>query len=316
MTASGERALRWAALVPRLQLVAAAALFSTGGAAIKATTLTGWQVASFRSGVAAVTVLLLVPAARRLPDWRALLVGAGYGATMILFVVSNKLTTAASSIFLQSTAPVYILLASPWVLREPVRRADVAFMAVMGLGLLPFFLGSDLASATAPDPERGNMVALASGVTWAITLMGMRWLAARAPGSSSAVSTVVVGNVVAFLGCLPLAMPVVAATPGDWLAVGYLGVFQIGVAYLCLTAGLGRVPALEASTILLVEPALNPVWAWAVHGERPGAGALVGGAVILTATGVRSWWDARAARGSAPAPEPAGAGRPDAGAAA
>ena len=37
----------------RCSVLAAAALFSTGGAAIKATSLTGWQVASFRSAVAA-----------------------------------------------------------------------------------------------------------------------------------------------------------------------------------------------------------------------------------------------------------------------
>ncbi|MDQ3521214.1 MAG: DMT family transporter, partial [Gemmatimonadota bacterium] len=166
--------------VPRLQLLAAAALFSTGGAAIKATSLSGWQVASFRSGIAALMVLLLVPAARRLPDWRVLLVGVGYAATMILFVVANKLTTAANTIFLQSTAPLYILLLGPWLLHERIRSKDLVFMLVVALGLLPFFLGTDTASATAPDPQRGNMIAALSGVAWAGTIVGMRWL-----GSSS-----------------------------------------------------------------------------------------------------------------------------------
>lgn len=279
--------------VPRLQLLAAAALFSTGGAAIKATSLSGWQVASFRSGVAALTVLLLVPAARRLPDWRVLLVGAGYAATMVLFVVANKLTTAANTIFLQSTAPLYILLASPWLLREPIRRKDVVFMAVVGLGLLPFFLGTDTASATAPDPARGNVIAALSGVAWACTIMGMRWLGSSSEGGESAFATVVVGNALAFLACLPLALPVAGAGPADWMVVGYLGVFQIGLAYLCLTSGIRHVPALEASTILLVEPALNPLWAWGVHGERPSVLALAGGLTILLATIAKTWWDGR-----------------------
>ena len=279
--------------VPRLQLLAAAALFSTGGAAIKATSLSGWQVASFRSGIAALTVLLLVPAARRLPDWRVLLVGAGYAATMVLFVVANKLTTAANTIFLQSTAPLYILLASPWLLREPIRRKDVAFMGVVGLGLLPFFLGTDTASATAPDPARGNIIAALSGIAWACTLMGMRWLGSSSEGGGSAFRTVVMGNALAFLLCLPLALPVQAAAPMDWATILYLGVFQIGVAYLCLTSGIRHVPALEASTILLVEPALNPIWAWGVHGERPSTWALLGGVMILLATLVKTWWDGR-----------------------
>ena len=106
----------------RLKLVGAALLFSTGGAAIKATTLTGWQVASFRSGIAALAVLLLAPEARRGWSWRAVLVGVAYAATLVLFVTANKLTTSANTIFLQATAPLYMVVLSPWLLGERVRR--------------------------------------------------------------------------------------------------------------------------------------------------------------------------------------------------
>jgi drug/metabolite transporter, DME family len=284
--------MRTSNAIPRLQLLAAAALFSTGGAAIKAASLSGWQVASFRSGIAALTVLLLVPASRRMPDGRVLLVGASYAATMILFVVANKLTTSANTIFLQSTAPLYILLVGPWLLKERIRAQDLVFIAIVAIGLLPFIIGTDSASATAPDPARGNLYAALSGVAWAATLMGMRWLAS-AEGGESAFSTVVVGNAVAFLVCLPLALPVAATGPADWAVVIYLGVVQIGIAYLCLTAGVRHVAALEASMILLLEPALNPLWAWAVHGERPSRWALAGGATILLATLVKTWWNSR-----------------------
>ena len=77
-------------LAARLRLVATAVLFSTGGAAIKSATLTGWQVASFRSGVAALTVWLLVPAARARWSPRVLAVALVYAATMVLFVVANN----------------------------------------------------------------------------------------------------------------------------------------------------------------------------------------------------------------------------------
>ncbi|MBW3628382.1 MAG: EamA family transporter [Gemmatimonadetes bacterium] len=294
--------------IPRLQLLAAAALFSTGGAAIKATSLSGWEVASFRSGIAAVTVLLLVRASRRVPDWRVLAVGATYAATMILFVLANKLTTSANSIFLQSTAPLYILLLSPWLLREKIRLQDLVFIGVVAVGLLPFAIGTDAASATAPDPARGNIVALLSGVAWAGTLMGMRWLASGSAADGSAVSTVVVGNAIAFLVCLPLALPASSTGALDWAVVVYLGVVQIGLAYLCLTAGVRHVPALEASMLLLMEPALNPIWAWAVHGEQPSIWALAGGATILLATAARTWWNSREAD---PVPAPLAALEPN-----
>ena len=227
---------------------------------------------------------------RRVRDPRVLLVGAAYAATMVLFVLANKLTTAANSIFLQSTAPLYILLFGPWLLREPIRARDVLFIVVVGAALIPFFLGGGDASATAPDPARGNVIALASSVFWAFTVIGMRWLASTTPGGEAAFATVVAGNAIAFLVCLPLALPVRSSVPLDWLVVGYLGLFQIGLAYWCLTHGMRHVPALEASLILLLEPALNPIWAWAVHDERPSGWALAGGAVILGATLARSWF--------------------------
>jgi drug/metabolite transporter (DMT)-like permease len=275
----------------RLQILGAALLFSTGGAAIKATTLTSWQVAGFRSGVAALAILLLVPAARRGWSWHVVPVGAAYATTLVLFVASNKLTTSANAIFLQSTAPLYVLLLGPFLLREAIRRRDLAFMVPVAIGLALFFVGSDAPVHTAPDPARGNLMALGSGVFWALTVMGLRWIGNR--GEGSALPTLIAGNLFAFLACLPAALPV-HGTAVDWAVVTYLGVFQIAGAYLLLTAGIRHVSALEASTLLLLEPALNPVWAWLVHGEQPSAWAILGGVLIVGATVVKTWWDGRA----------------------
>jgi len=289
-----------APLSARLCVLAAAALFSSGGAVIKSISLAGWQVASFRSAVAAVTLLLLMPEARRRPSPRVFMVGFAYAATMVLFVLSNKLTTSASAIFLQSTAPLYVLLLSPWLLKERIRSRDLAFMAVLALGLGLFFVGLDPVSATAPNPLLGNILALLSGVFWALTVMGLRALGTAGGGEGQEGSwgpaAALWGNVIAFALCLPLALPVVASRPVDWMFVGFLGVFQIAFAYVFLLRGLERVRALEASLLLLLEPVLNPIWAWLVHGERPGAWSLTGGAIILLATVVKSWLDARSER--------------------
>jgi drug/metabolite transporter (DMT)-like permease len=270
----------------RLQLVLAALLFSTGGAAIKSSSLTGWQVASFRSGVAALTLLLLVPATRRGWGWRPALVGVAYAATLILFVTANKLTTSANTIFLQATSPVYLLLLGPLFLKEPVRRRDLWVVAAVLAGLLLFFVGTEAPVATAPDPAKGNVLALMSGVCFAVTIAGLRWLSRGT--SDVGLATVAIGNLIAFLWGLPFALPVVSATPTDWVVMLYLGAIQIGLAYACLTRGLRRVPALEASLLLMVEPVLNPVWAWLVHGETPSHWALLGGALIIGATAAQA----------------------------
>ncbi|MFP3940175.1 MAG: DMT family transporter [Thermoanaerobaculia bacterium] len=277
-------------LASRLAVVGAALLFSTGGAAIKATVLDPWQVAGFRCAIAAVALALMVPRALRALNRRAALVGVAYAATMILYVASNKYTTAANAIFLQSTAPLYILLLSPRLLGERARRSDLGWMALIGVGLAAFFVGEQQPYATAPLPMLGNVLGAASGVSWAFTIMGLRWLGAaevrrrghlRArPGAAAAIA----GNLMAFALCLPFAFPLPETGVGDWLAVAHLGVFQIALAYVLLTNGLERVPALEASLLLLIEPVGSPFWAWIFHGEVPGAWAWGGGALILGAT--------------------------------
>jgi len=204
------------------------------------------------------------------------------------------LTTAANAIFLQSTAPLYVLALGPVLLHERIRRSDLVFAAAVGTGLGLFFAARQGALATAPDPARGDVLALLSGVAWALTIVGLRWLGKRS-GGGGAIATVAVGNVIACLVSLPAALPVADSRWTDWLVIAYLGLVQIGLAYYCLTRAIGHVPAFEATTLLLLEPALNPVWVWLVQGERPAALALGGGALILSATLVHTWSESRKA---------------------
>lgn len=281
--------------IPRLQLLATALLFSTGGAAIKSCALSSWQVASARSGIASLTILALLPSARRRWTSSTWLIGSIYATTMILFVTATKLTTAASAIYLQAAAPLYLLLLGPWLLKEPVRRQDLFFMAGIVAGLCLFFVETDHAVASAPNPPLGNLLAVLSGLAWALTVVGLRWAARgghqEQAGTGQAGPVIVAGNVIAFAVCLPAALPFGAASPTDWLVLGYLGVFQIGIAYVFLTSGIRHVPALDASLILMIEPVLNPIWAWLIHDERPGPWCAAGGALILAAAAGKTIWD-------------------------
>jgi drug/metabolite transporter (DMT)-like permease len=269
---------------PRSKIVVAAVLFSTGGAAIKWCGFDAWQLAGFRAGIALVTILALIPEARRGWSWRTALVGCAYAATTLLYVQANKHTTAASAIFLQSTSPLFILLLAPWLLGEHATRRDLAQMAVMGVGMMPFFFGMDRPSATAPNPPLGNVLAALCAVTWSFTVIGYRWLAARGASIASAAAA---GNLTACVVALLLAQPLVAGRPVDWAVVVFLGVCQLGIPYLFMARAIPRLRALEVGLFLLIEPVLNPIWAWLVHGETPGPATLVGGVLILSATAVR-----------------------------
>jgi drug/metabolite transporter (DMT)-like permease len=102
-----------------------------------------------------------------------------------------------------------------------------------------------------------------------------------------------IGQSLLLLIALPAMLPLGHHSVTDWSIILYLGVFQIGLAYLWLTRGIQQLPALEVSLLLFLEPALNPLWAWLVHGEVPGPGAILGGALIMGATGLKAWWDSR-----------------------
>jgi DME family drug/metabolite transporter len=273
----------------RLYLLATAVLFSTGGAAVKACSLSSWQVAGLRSATAVLALLVAVPSTRARWTWPVVAVGASQAMTMISFVTATKLTTAANAIFLQSTAPLYVLLLAPFLLREPIRPRDLAFLAAFALGLGVIFLGDRTPSATAPDPALGNLIAAGSGLSWAFTVMGFRWTS-RDPQTFGA--ALLAGNVIVALVALPLGWPIAGARPTDWAIIAFLGTVQIGLAYALLSVAMREVPALEAALLMLLEPVLNPVWTWLVHGEHVGSASLAGGAIVLAATAARTWLDA------------------------
>ncbi len=261
----------------RLLLLAAAVLWSTAGAAIKSCGLDGWQIAGGRSLVAALFLVAVVREARVRPTVRVLAVSVAYAFTVVLFVVATKLTTAANAIFIQDTAPVWVLLLSPWLLSERPTRGELLAIPVYGLGLGLFFLDELTAGQVA-----GNVVALASGVAFALSIVGLRLLRHDGPAA------LVWGNALAAVAALPLWPHGPAAAGADLAILAYLGVFQLGLAYLAFSRGVTGTPAIEASLLILLEPVLNPIWTFLVAGERPGPWAIAGGAVVLGATAWRT----------------------------
>jgi len=253
-----------ARVASRLYILGAAFFFSTGGTAIKLSGLSSWQIASFRSGLAALLLWWLVPSWRRWWSPSSLAVGVAFGATLVLFVTANTLTTAANAIFLQYSAPLYVLLLGPWLLGEPNRRSDLALIALLAIGMLLFFIGHETPSATAPDPLRGNFIGACAGVSWALTLLGMRWLARQPDAAGAGGSAVIAGNVLAFAVCLPWALPMPEATPTDW------------------ARGIREIRTLEIALLLAIEPVASGVWAWLVHGEIPSTMALIGCSLIFS----------------------------------
>jgi DME family drug/metabolite transporter len=275
---------------PHLLVLGAAILWSTGGVFIKlgkAGGLSDVELSCGRALFSAATVALLT---RREGFRLNGVTGAAavlYALLLFLFVRATMLTTAANAIFLQYTAPVYILLLEPVVFKEKYRAADFVVVACCLAGMSLFFVGQ-----LRPQDVEGNLTALGSGVCFAVFYLLLRTRRAREVNRAS---SVIYGNLLLALITLPAFVAGAHKLDARNVAVlVYLGIVQIGFAYSMLTLGIARgVRGIDAGVVGYIEPVLNPVWVFLFLGERPSRWAILGGAIIIAAVIAHALWKAK-----------------------
>lgn len=263
-----EKALHVKAVV---LLIMTAVLWSFGGVLIKSIQWNPMAIAGMRSAIAILVLLLVVRKNHlRLSVYR--IAGAVfYAATVILYVCANKLTTAANVILLQYTAPIYVAIFSVWFLKEHINKWDWIVIVTALLGMCLFFFG-DLS----PGTVWGNILSLICGMTFALMIVFM-----RKQKDGSPVSSVFIGNILTLICMLPFMFHDVPGDRTSWLALFFLGTFQLGLSYVLYSIAIKYVTALEAVMITLIEPLINPVWAFMILGERPSDWAVIGGIVVI-----------------------------------
>lgn len=268
---------------PVIYVILAVLLWSTGGLFIKVTSLDAYQVTFFRSLLAGITVLVLTAHKGLSINFFGVITSVIYATLLFLFVWATKHTTAANAIFLQYTAPIYILILAPFAIGEKFHWRDLATIVFCIGGMSLFFVGKLEIS-----DYQGNLAALCSGVFLGLYIMLLRH--PRALGMNSTI-TVIYGNFLLALLTLPsgiAAFPTITLT--DAGAVAFLGIFQIGISYILFIKGVtGGTRPLDASIIGFIEPLLNPVWVFLFVGERPSSWALLGGAIIIATVAVHTF---------------------------
>ena len=277
-------------LSPAYLVLIAVLLWSTGGLFIKMTSLDAFSVNLGRSFFAAIVVAVFTYKKGLKLDAFTLFTSFLYAATLSAFVYATKNTTAANAIFLQYTAPIYILILSPFILKEKFHVQDLLTVIVCLVGMTLFFFEAPSAgNVLAVNIFAGNIAALISGV-----FFGLYFIFLRHPRSlqNNPALSVFYGNILVVL----FMAPIVASNPPESLAFAdigailFLGIFQIGVAYILFTNGIARgVRSLDASIIGFLEPLFNPIWVFLFLAEKPSSWAMLGGAIIITAVAVHSF---------------------------
>lgn len=265
-------------------------LWSTGGLFIKWTSLSALELSFGRSLLAAVTVAIFTRREGFGLNPVTALASVLYAALLLLFVMATKETTAANAIFLQYTAPVYLLIFEPLFYKEKFRSRDLFVVIVCVAGMSLFFVGK-----LRPQDVSGNLLALASGLCFACYFLLLRSAKSRAVNRAS---SVIYGNLLIVLIAAPAGLKAFPQlTSHDALSVMYLGVVQIGLAYTLFTLAMARgVRSLDAGIVGYIEPVLNPIWVFLVLHERPTQWALIGGAIIVTAVVCHTLIEARRGR--------------------
>lgn len=255
-----------------LFVFAASLLYSIGGLCIKLIPWNGMSINGGRTAIALVVIgayLIITRHPLRLNRWVAFGAVCVFGCNA-LFSVANKLTTAANTIVLQFTAPIFVILFTVVLLKKKPDRLDVLACCVVFGGIVFFFLDS-----LEMGGGLGNVLALISGIAYAGVFM------LNEMPDSDAISSVFWGDVLSALAGLPFLLKETQFTRTAIISLLVLGVFQVAVAYIFLTIGLKTTPAVTASLVSGLEPVLNPILVAVFYHEYMGPYALAGATVVI-----------------------------------
>jgi len=264
-------------------LVATSILWSLSGVFVKSVNIDSIAFAFWRSLAAGVAILPLVWLSRQpWPNLRWMLLSVVvYAAVVSLLITAMTDATAAVGILLQYTGPVFCALFA-WVFqRRRIGGRTWLAIAIASAGILIMMLGGQF-----PRGWVGPVCGLLSGVAFGALILILEKLNRLANGQANPFAIVALNN----LGCAILLIPLMALLARPILAMPWqigmvlaCGVVQLGIPYVLFQLGLRRVPAVDASLLILLEPVLNPLWVWLAIGERPDTATFVGGAAILIA---------------------------------
>jgi drug/metabolite transporter, DME family len=271
-----------------LLVLAAAALWSTGGVGVKVANAEPLVVAGLRSLFALVfmTMVLVVTMRRRGDSARVVVdllkrplvwaAAASYALMVVMFCLSARRTTAANAIFIQYTGPVYVALLSAKLLGEKPTAGDWGAIGASLVGMALTF-GGELGGGR----MEGNLLAVLSSFGFAGLPLLLRIEEKKRAEPLAPLVAMSLGNALAALVALPACLRNPPADQRTWLVLVALGTFQIGLPYVLYGMAVRRLRALESSLLAMIEPVLNPIWVLLATGEKPSVMAAIGGAVIV-----------------------------------
>jgi len=256
-------------------------LWSSSGLFIKVLSLDAFQILFYRSAIAAITIFIVSVFRKKElkfeKDLISNLCAISFAGILILFVTANKLTTSANAIFLQFTAPIYLLFLEPVFLKTKFDKKSLITIFICVAGMILFFFGKlEIGNIW------GNIIAILSGVSFAFFSLFLKWKK-QLHQNQNTINNIIMGNILVAFFCFPFIYNKLSISTTDTLILLYMGIIQIGISYIIFNEGIKYVSATESMIIAMLEAIFNPIWVFLGVGEKPSVFAVAGGVIILTA---------------------------------
>jgi len=231
--------------------------------------------------VAAITVLAITLARKGKMkiefDRISNLAAVFYAGILILFVLATKMTTAANAIFLQFTAPMYLVVLEPIFLKTKFSPKNIITIFISIAGMILFFFGKlELGNIY------GNLLAICSGICFAMFSLLLKYKRVKQK-SENTLGTVVMGNALVAVLAFAVIFPNLGLNLTEALILLYMGAVQIGISYIIFNEGIKYVSATESMIIATLEAVFNPIWVFIGIGEAPSVYSIIGGSIIFGA---------------------------------
>lgn len=256
-------------------------LWSTSGFFIKYLSIGAFQISFFRSGIAAITILTISLLRRKKFrfefDTVSNFASVFYAGILILFVIATKMTTAANAIFLQFTAPIYLVVLEPLFLKTKFESRNIITILICIAGMVLFFFGKlEIGSIY------GNLIAICSGICFAMFSLLIKYKKVKHK-SENTISSAITGNALVAVIAFIIIFPNLSLSLNETLCLLYMGSIQIGISYMIFNEGIKYVSATESMIIATLEAIFNPIWVFIGIGETPSIYSIFGGVIIFGA---------------------------------
>ena len=262
----------------------ASVCFSTGGLFIKLVPWSGLAINGARNliGAAVIGIYLLITGHRIVFSRRVFIGALAMIGVTTLFAMANKMTTAANTIVLQFTAPVFVILFMAAIYRQKPGKVDLVTCFLVLLGVILFFVDGIQAGNLL-----GNILAVLSGICYAGVFM------LNTGEKADAISSCFLGQLAAGLILTPLCLGETDFSLPTMAAIIALGVIQVGGAYILFSIGIRHTPPVTASLITGMEPIMNPLLVAAFYGEKVSPLSVIGSVIVVCSILAYNLWYAR-----------------------